>query len=324
MMSSRFLIHAVLGLFLVSCSKDVTEIEVETISVGGSDPIRFIESIGDTLVIGGGQKNGQGFVAIADKSNMDFEYLKQDFKYPAYSIYWYDNRYWLGLGNAVYRVTTNLKQYDPYYFKESDWIGDLFRYPFRRTASVDGELFAIIGGQLSKGVVYHSSDTTKNWNPEHYNHEFRALEVTGDSISWTAWVGGNGALLRKRKGDSTWTRINIESMFIIDIHFDDEQNGICVTYDGDVFQSSNGGNVWKKVDSPKQTRFVNRMRRANGHYIVTANDGFIAHSTNGKQWNWYDLNIEEDLTDVWIDDDGCYITSNRQNIHHVLWTDLQN
>lgn len=307
---------------LGACDKELKTIEFEPITFEGDAPIRSLESFGDNIVAVGGEKDGMGFIAVADIDLLDFQVIHHEVRRTVYSAEYFLGRYWFGLDIAQLNYAITLDQLEPYYFNEKDWVGSLYQHPIRKMERVGGEFFAIAGGQLTKGVIYQSSDSTRSWNPIEIDHELRAICSVGDSMDWQAWVGGNGILLTKSKGEGEWDRIDLEDIFIVDLVFEDHDLGWLVTYDGRIMKTKNGGKTWDEVHKAKGQRFVNRMRYANGHFMVVAQDGLWAHSTDGESWQWYDLETNQDLLDVWIGDEQFIVGTEMGEVYRISFSNL--
>lgn len=305
-----------------SCDKDAKTLKFEQIPFEGVAPIRVLRSFGDTIVAGGGDKGAEGFISMAHIDEMNFHLTKSNFKSPVYSMGEYAGRYWIGMDHAQINQSMDLIHFEPYYFNEKDWIGDLYQHPIRKMERVGTDFLAIVGGELSKGVIYQSSDSTRSWNPIEIDHELRALATLQDSNSWRAWVGGNGMLLTKTSSDSVWQRIDLEGVFIADMTFESNNSGWLVTYDGRVMKTKDGGESWAEVHNPKGSHYVNRMRYKNGHFIIVAQDGRLAHSSNGESWQWYNLEIQQDLLDVWIGADHFIVGTEMGEVYRIPFSNL--
>jgi hypothetical protein len=321
-MKTHSILFGLVLLMFCACDKDAKTIEFEQIPFEGLAPIRVFQTFGDTIVAGGGEKNASGFISVAHLDALDFKLVKSDFKSPVYSVEKYADRYWVGLDETQLNQSLDLTKFEPYYFNEKDWVGSLYQQPIRKMARVGNDFLAIAGGELSKGVIYQSSDSTRSWNPIEIDHELRALATIQDSISWKAWVGGNGILLSKTNSDSDWKRIDLEDVFIVDMVFESFSLGWLVSYDGHIMKTKNGGQSWTEVHKPKGSRYINRIRYENGHFVVVAQDGMIAHSTNGESWQWYDLDTQQDLLDVWIDADHFIVGTDMGEVYRISFSNL--
>ncbi|MEZ4721907.1 MAG: YCF48-related protein [Flavobacteriales bacterium] len=323
-MSQRWCFYAILFVFTVSCRKDKTIVDFDVFELPVSGKVRCIEAFGDSLVLAGGDVSGQGFLLVADATLSHFEVCTSTLKNEVYDVKLFDDRWYIGLDSVDLVTSKDLRHFQTYWWNQVDWVGDLYKHPLRRIEHVNAELFMVAGGKLAFGVAYHSSDSGQSWNPAEYDNEIRSLAAFGDVNHYSAWVGGDGILLKTTKSNPTWKRIELDNVFAADINFLNHVEGVLVTYEGDLYKSNDGGENWSRIQKSKKLRAVNRLLRINEELIILANTGQLAYSANnGQTLQWFDLEDVGDLIDGYWSGDRLILTSSESSIIQLSVSDLR-
>lgn len=321
--SSSFLICTVFSLLLGSCQKDEVDVEFDTFKLPVSGKVRCIEPFGDSLILAGGDVDSKGFVVLTDKNFTYFDVKTASLSREVYDVKYINGTWWLAHDSLGLTYSSNLDDFHTYWWKQDDWVSDLSKHPIRRMEQIGKEHFMVAGGRLAFGTAYHSSDSANSWSTFEFEHETRALAVAGDASNWSAWVGGDGILIKKSTGDANWSQIEIKGLFISELYFKDLKAGWMVTYEGDISKTTDGGNNWGMVCKSRKFRGANRLVSDGSNWVVAANNGAFAHSSNGKDWRWYSFGDGLDLTDVFIEGDRCFISAQGQSIHRFSLSSLK-
>jgi len=317
-----FLVFMVL--IATACQKDKTGFEFDTIVLPVQGKVRCIEPTSNGYVFAGGNVNAKGFVVESDKYLTQFNVRTESLPREVYDAKFINCRWWIGHDSLQLIHSDSLQVFYDYWWRETDWVSDLNKNPIRRLAQVGNEHFLIAGGKLAFGVVFHSSDSANSWDEFEFEHEARGLCTAGDVSNWSAWVGGDGMLIKRSKGETKWTQQEVSRTFISDIYFADLKTGWLVTYEGDVMKSVDGGESWETVCKSKTVRGANRIMSDGSNWMIVANNGAFAHSPDGEKWMWYDFEDGLDLTDVVIDGDVCIISVQDQSIQRFSFSALKN
>lgn len=303
----KFQHQIIILLLLISlingCSKPAFEMSYELIDLPVAAKVRCLEVRGDSLIIGGGDVNEEGFVIQSNRAIAQFHLITDTLTKEVYDLTHFQGRWFFGLDSVEMLISEDLSSFQTYYWRQEDWVSDLSKHPIRRFAQTNDGLYAVAGGKLTFGVIYQTSDA-KVWNPLEFDNELRSI----CTFENTVWAAGNGRLMRLRKGED-WERIELNDRFIADMVFTSKLRGIGITYDGRAIITTDGGDSWSNVKQ-KSKGFLNRVVVENDISIAVGNAGLIGISqNNGESWKWYVLKERLDLNDVLIVDDHCVIAA---------------
>lgn len=305
-----------LGMVLYcSCDKRERSIAHERISLPVTGDVRCLERWQDSLIVAGGEKKQQGFVAVLDQ-NLELKHvLSQTLPKAVYDLCRFQGQWYIGLEDVHMIVTDSLGVFPQYWWPEADWVNTLHQQPFRRFAQTSEALFAACGGELAFGLVYQTYDTGRSWNPLEYEHELWALATVEASGQWEAWAGGNGIVLRC-EAMNDWRPVPIDHVFVTDIIATELAHATILTYDGDVMATENAGEEWEKISTAPRGLYANRMVRDNqGNWFIAANHGRLGHSSDGgSTWRWYTLEDDLDLLDVLVWDDHVIFAGDQSTL----------
>lgn len=283
-----------LGILAVACNKSEQVLDFETIDLGMNGPVRSLLLEGDSIIACGGKINESGFVTVFDLASNQIKSSVTNLDQPMFSAARWNNNLYFGQTDFNILVTDSLPKIFNYFFKEQDWIVELYHQPFRQMLRTENALIAITGGELSYGAIFQSYDTAQTWAPLQYNHELRCIAQNGNQL----WVGGNGILLKTTVGDTNWLRIGLDHKFIVGIQFFDALNGVILCFDGEQLATTDGGESWNSNRS-KGGVFVNRLIYENDHLLALCNDGEIGYSSDkGQNFQWFELEGVGDLFDA--------------------------
>lgn len=289
-----FSIFLLAGLLLSACNKPDSIVGFETIDLGLNGPVRSLILEGDSIIACGGRINESGFAAVFDGASNELKSSVADLEQPVFSAARWNKNLYLGQTDFNILVTDSLPKIFNYFFKEQDWIVELYHQPFRQMVRTENGLIAIVGGELSYGAIFQSYDTAQTWAPLQYNHELRCIGQNGNHL----WVGGNGILLRTTIGDTVWQRVSLDHKFIVGIQFFDALNGLILCYDGEQLLTADGGVSWNSTGS-KRGVFVNRLIYKNDQLLALCDDGVIGYSSDqGQNFQWFELEGSGDLFDA--------------------------
>jgi hypothetical protein len=298
------------GLVLAACNKSEQVVDFDTIDLGVNGPVRSLLLEGDSIIACGGKINENGFVAVFDGALNHVKSSVTDLEQPIFSAARWNNNLYFGQTDFKILVTDSLPKIFNYFFKEQDWIVELYHKPFRQMLRTENGLIAITGGELGFGAIFQSYDTAQTWAPLQYNHELRSIAQNGDQL----WVGGNGVLMRTTVGDTVWQRVALDHKFIVGIQFFDALNGIVLCYDGEQLMTSDGGESWESTGS-KRGVFVNRLSYHNDQLLILCDHGVIGVSSDkGQNFQWLELEGVGDLFDAVFYNDRLVVAAEDGNL----------
>lgn len=281
--------------------------------------------VGDTILIGGADKNGNGAVL---KTNADFapvEVADARLSHAVYSLCSFNGRLYAGSDSVFLSFSDDLREYHPYYYQRADWVGDLYKHPYRRFGHTSTSLFAVAGGGLNFGVLYHSHDSGMTWGPLQYDNELRTITTYEFDGLKHVWAGGNGIYLKSEDDGHTWTRKKLDNRFIADMAFRSAKVGCMIDYNGLFFHTEDGGESWSEGGAnPSKTSFLNRLAYYKEYrWIAIGQDGHVYFTDNdGGAWLGFQVGKNLDLKDVLIIGDKIYILALEGTVLEVSWPEV--
>ncbi|NQV51708.1 MAG: hypothetical protein HQ500_00915 [Flavobacteriales bacterium] len=318
----RYILHISVALVLLTamgCRKDAFDADFTRIAFPTDADARCLFLKGDSLYVGGGNFDQEGYVAAGALNTLDFDLLRSDFKREIYSLNFHKERWYIGGDSLLMYRGRQLRNMPQYYWKREDWVSDLSNHPIRDMAQDSTGILMVAGRKLAFGVVYQSYDGGEGWDPIEPENEMRCAHVR-DGF---AWVGGNGILMRSEWGSSVWERLPLEDRFITDLHFTTAISGWALTEKGAVLATTDGGSSWDAVRSDKLP-FMSRMAVAGDFMVCVGESGTVAYSTNtGADWKVQSIEGSSDLNDVLIWNGRCYIAADGGQLITFLLDDLK-
>lgn len=314
-MNSKSIIYGSLALvFLLSaCKKDESISDFNIIDLGTTADLRCILVQNDSLIVGGGNTDEPGFLAVYNSTNEAASLVSDQIDYPVYASAKFGGKFYFGLTDFRMLVSDSLPKLFEYSFREKDWIIKLNHQPFRQMLVSENGFLAILGGKLSFGAIFQSYDGAQTWSPIEYDHDFRCISQNGNQL----WVGGNGALLHTTFGDTVWTQVELDNRFIVGLHFSNENEGVAVCYEGELLHTTDGGQTWKQTDK-KRSVFVQKMLSLDQRLLVLCSDGVVGVSENdGGSFRWIQLSEMGDLHDAVFVNDQYYIAAENGNLIQI-------
>ena len=318
--STYFLLFIFLSLALIACESESTQVEYHASNFEIIEPIRDILEHEDSVLLVGG--DDKGFIATSGLDMAKIALGSKRFGQPIYSAAYFNNHWYLGMANASFQRGTTLNSISPLYIERQNWIGTEYQHQVRKMVSTDSQMFAIVGGKLAFGVVYSMDIIQPDWNPYSIENELRALSVLEEDGSVHVWVGGNGVMLKKELG-SEWRRLNVKEGFISAIHFFNLNDGLAVTYDGEILITSDGGESWDTKMKANGKKGVNGLKFFSNIGVIAANSGHFAISTdNGNTWGWYELSQADlDIYDAYLSHGKLWLGTSA-GLGYVMLNDL--
>lgn len=158
------------------------------------------------------------------------------------------------------------------------------------------------GGLGNKGSIQVNYLPDWQWNEILFDRELKAVAITDSS---TAFVVGNGIVLKTIDQGISWNAIEIAGDMFTDIQFVNDKVGYILGYSGLLFKTTNGGKNWQQIKIQKG-RIINRGYFNTLHFY-TENDGFIAGNDGvilkttdgGKNWQQGDYPHNTNFYDIW-------------------------
>lgn len=301
-----------LTLLVVGCGKRGDSVDYELIQLPVQSQVRCIERAGDSIVVGGGEQEGLGFVMVLDTQLNEIDVATSSLRKEVYDIISFQGRWYMGLRQVEIVITESLEEYPHYWWDTADWVNTLHQQPFRRFAQTSDALVAICGGELAFGVLFQTYDTAKSWNPLEFDHELRALAAWETKDEQEFWLGGNGWAMHSSK-QGQWDTLDFRDKFVVDFVPIATGRVRALTYDGQVWFSGNAGESWSMDSKAPTGTYANRMVRSDaGEWFIAANNGRLGYSSNeGSAWKWFILDDEVDLLDLLVLKDEVVFTSDQ-------------
>mgnify|MGYP001820478279 CR=1 FL=1 len=163
-----------------------------------------------------------------------------------------------------------------------------------------------------RGHVLLSRDG-KEWTQA----EVVPTRATLTSVTYTEgrlWAGGHDAvIITSGDGGNTWTRQFFDAerqQAVMDLFFDDADNGVAIGSYGLYLRTSDGGQTWEDVEiDPEGGYHLNNMVRLDENRLMIAGEaGYSYRSTdNGETWEMIDLPYIGSMWGAMEMPDGCIL-----------------
>ena len=139
----------------------------------------------------------------------------------------------------------------------------------------------LLGYALSGQKLLKTTDGGRNWSiQKNFDEELFALDVSGNNI----WVGSQ-SIRYSSDGGENWITLeeSFDGLRIDALKFTDDQHGFAGTSfgEGQVYQTTDGGNSWSMVYSGGQ--FITDIEK--GDEIWAADADQLISSNNGSEWS---------------------------------------
>lgn len=275
--------------FLVSCNKEELSISISSIQLPVQGKVRAIEQLNGHIFIGGGNKGEEGFVLESNTDFTDFTLLNATLKYPIHGITYDHFRYVFTAEDVEIYYSVDLNEFTLHWYKPVNWVEDHNKQPSREIKKApDGTgHYLVSGGELQFGLIQHSPDSFGSWLPYEFDHEIRTIDFSPKGVGLAA---GNGILLRKEIGSTSWGRQRLNHVFITDLEFIDETRVVAAMFNGSFLHSDDGGLTFNQSKTTGQTirnpLFVSAITHlGNGNLIGVGPKGSVFTSYDyGKSW----------------------------------------
>lgn len=286
-------------LLLWSCSKSLDTLPAQELNVGTDTWVNdvVILASGEIYACGGQRmERGLAFTRTTEGAWSTFQFKHEgNGSCVARHSLGENSRWWIGGDMLFIYETTDWIEWDRRLFQGQVPEHEMHR-PQIREMKIDGEEIWFVGGEnLYQGVIYHSWDGGDNWNFSVWDHELRDIEFYNDySI-----VVGHGVILRSYQ-DAAYEIIRTGDFFI-SAEFDDDGNLIVVTNQGAILRSSDFGDSFDKVLSPRpsQRSYLDLTIDDQNQFLACGSEGLVSTSNNGgRTWEHYRIDGNPPLTSV--------------------------
>lgn len=149
--------------------------------------------------------------------------------------------------------------------------------------------------------------------------EMEAIQFT-DSL--TAHASGYGTVLRSADGGQTWTRLDVDGDFFLNLHFPTAAVGYIIGMFGTILKTENGGLDWQEIRGGGNG--ITRIHFTAVHFVdekkgyIVGESGLFWKTIDGGD-NWLEVeNAPDDLdfTDVFCrENEGWLVGSNGRIFH---------
>jgi len=272
-------------LFTISACKK-TEIDVEKVAVSSpfNTTVRFIENVNGKVILGGGNRKRNGFIAEYDEVVQAIRMISDTFTEPIYSCTYFLGRYVYVNESGTILYSANQRFFFEHVLNEKDFIPTLNQQPSRElhVNSAKSRVYNIAGGDYAYGLIQECSDTFNTWQPSTFKNELRSA----DFIAGTAWAGGFGILLKSTDDGHSWQRQDFKQVYITGIRFNNERQGLLTTFDEHFYHTSDGGENWKKSEVKGKKGYICAMEKMTDDvFIAVGNNGTVCISRDaGESW----------------------------------------
>jgi len=175
---------------------------------------------------------------------------------------------------------------------------------------VDAERGWIVG---SWGTILHTKDEGETWEKQGSGEDiiYNGLWFIDNRRGWI--VGEYGTILHTEDGGKHWVRQQCKDIISVvredewetptpslyGVYFQNQDRGWAVGLDGIIIFTEDGGDYWKKLESPAQFSLYKIMVIGNNGWAVGLRGGYL-FSTDGG-YNWI-LNEQAIKTRFWLRD----------------------
>lgn len=165
-------------------------------------------------------------------------------------------------------------------------------------SNTDNSIFGIHFFNNSTGLILKSplilktNDGGNTWNVKYSGAEYpHQLQFTSNNVGYIA--GGitydgysKGEMHKTIDGGETWNNLNVISPEITALYFLNNDTGYYCNFYGEIFKTTNGGNIWEKVSQLSSIYITSIYFVDEGIGYLTTAQGKIFKSTDGgKHWN---------------------------------------
>lgn len=274
-----------LVLLFLSCNKADIDIAADVVKTPVNSSIRFIREMNGKIILGGGDRGENGFIMEADAALQQFRLIQDSFPFPLYQGHYYAGRYLFTNEQAEIFYSYDLSSFFPHWLRTENFVPDLHQQPGRNMVITpdSSAIFIVSGGEFQYGLIQQSPDTFQSWYPQVFDNELRNMHFTAQG---TGWAGGFGILLRSADKGKTWERKEFDHIYISEIQFISETEGVIASFESAFYYTMNGGKTWDKAKRKGKSGYVNRMAYLTNNKIVTVgSNGTICVSRDGGR-NW--------------------------------------
>ena len=147
------------------------------------------------------------------------------------------------------------------------------------------------------------------------------------SIKWVntnvGFIGGENILLKSIDGGLSWVELKLPMRLdVMDLSFFDEQNGILLSENGQIFKTINGGISWTSPSYPADLKLNKVLHVDENRLMISGENGLVLRSVNaGQSWTVSNLPTEAIINKIFfVDPELGYAVSSNAEIFKTLNT----
>ena len=323
-------ISLIVGLILFiafSCTKENIQLDFQTIEIPAKGVVRAIDFVPGSeetnfhWIISGGDNGSAGFIITSNLEFTQFDLVADSLEWPVFDQIFNNNRFIFSAKHAeIYFGNLDLTHLSIHYPPEKYWINTLNKkalWQIEETPNMG--LYMAGGGDIGKGLIFYSPNNGGYWIPYELENEMRSVSYQPPN---TIWACGYGLLIKTHDFDSGWETVPFENEFFTGINFLNKNNAVLSTFDGKIYQTTNGGFKWNEVFKIKglpDGLSINKIRFLTDQLVVAiGNGGFIAISHDGgNSWtSGSDFN-GTNLYDMSYVDEWLYLVGNASVVYKL-------
>jgi photosystem II stability/assembly factor-like uncharacterized protein len=121
-----------------------------------------------------------------------------------------------------------------------------------------------------------------------WGNDYKTVQWINENVGY---IGGENILLKSIDGGLSWVEMKLPArMNVMDISFFDEQNGLLISENGEIFRSANGGESWSVPSYPNNLALNKIVHIDEDRLIISGDNGLMLRSTNGGI-SWVIINL---------------------------------